>query len=229
MSANDVNEQFPVMKYKYWISVYAEERLATTASRSIPKLELSCTDRPMPSPVQAAHWMKESPHSGPIGALTPKMAMTKDGKYEADLHVGIERQSPENQWPSTGKGLQQMAVVREGEGQNEPILPRRQASEPGGPCSICLDPLECDDYIRALACGHVFHVACVDAWLISRRAFCPLCKAEYHSRTHRRSANNFDASGYTNLGLHIDHFNLPRRLRAALLRREGGSLRQAGA
>ncbi len=220
------------MKCKYWISVYAEGRLATTASRSIAKLEPSRKDRSMPSPVKAAHWMKESPRSGPIGALTAKMAMTKDGKYEADLRVGMERQPPENQWPSTGKGLQQMAVVREGQGQNEPILPRRQASETGGPCSICLDALECEDYIRALSCGHVLHVACVDAWLISRRACCPLCKAEYHSRTHRRSANNFDASGYTNLGLHIDHFNFPRRLRAALLRREGGSsqpLRQAGA
>lgn len=219
MTANDVNEQFPMMKYKYWVSVYAGGRLPTTASGPMPNSQPSRKDRIMPRRVKAAHSIKESPHSGPVGALAPGATITEHGNYEADLDGGL----PESQWFRTGEGLQKVAVVRDEERQNEPILSTRTPSEPGGPCSICLEPLECEDYVRALGCCHVFHVACVDTWLISRRACCPVCKAEYHCCTHRRSAGNTDAAGNTNLDEQDDPFNLPRRLRAALLRGEGGS------
>jgi hypothetical protein len=43
-----------------------------------------------------------------------------------------------------------------------------------------LDIIEDDDDIRGLACGHAFHASCVDPWLTSRRACCPLCKADYY-------------------------------------------------
>lgn len=45
-------------------------------------------------------------------------------------------------------------------------------------CPICLsDFLEGED-IRALpGCGHSFHKACIDLWLL-RRADCPMCKAD---------------------------------------------------
>jgi hypothetical protein len=39
--------------------------------------------------------------------------------------------------------------------------------------------LEPDDDIRGLTCGHAFHAGCLDPWLTSRRACCPLCKADY--------------------------------------------------
>lgn len=43
-------------------------------------------------------------------------------------------------------------------------------------CSICLCPLALGDSIRPLdSCGHTFHRACIDLWLL-RRAECPLCK-----------------------------------------------------
>lgn len=43
-------------------------------------------------------------------------------------------------------------------------------------CSVCLSGFEVGDPMRALEpCGHVFHRACIDLWLL-RRADCPLCK-----------------------------------------------------
>jgi hypothetical protein len=43
-------------------------------------------------------------------------------------------------------------------------------------CSICLNEVCEDDACRQLgACGHTFHRACIDLWLL-RRADCPLCK-----------------------------------------------------
>jgi hypothetical protein len=35
--------------------------------------------------------------------------------------------------------------------------------------------------VRGLACGHAFHAVCLDPWLTTRRACCPLCKADYYT------------------------------------------------
>lgn len=43
-------------------------------------------------------------------------------------------------------------------------------------CSICLCEVRTGDNIRCLdSCGHTFHRACIDLWLL-RRGDCPLCK-----------------------------------------------------
>lgn len=45
-------------------------------------------------------------------------------------------------------------------------------------CSICLCEVEPGDGVRRLpGCGHAFHSACIDIWLL-RRADCPLCKQD---------------------------------------------------
>lgn len=42
-------------------------------------------------------------------------------------------------------------------------------------CAVCLCDLEYGDRVRRLPkCSHVFHVGCIDQWLL-RRAACPLC------------------------------------------------------
>ncbi|PIA18534.1 hypothetical protein COEREDRAFT_79587 [Coemansia reversa NRRL 1564] len=45
-------------------------------------------------------------------------------------------------------------------------------------CSICLLTYEVDDAARVLSCGHVYHVDCIDHWLIQRSARCPICKVD---------------------------------------------------
>ncbi|RCV27403.1 hypothetical protein SEVIR_5G326200v4 [Setaria viridis] len=52
--------------------------------------------------------------------------------------------------------------------------------EPGActECAICLGNVQEGEVVRALpACGHVFHVPCVDTWLASSSS-CPVCRAE---------------------------------------------------
>lgn len=44
-------------------------------------------------------------------------------------------------------------------------------------CVFCLSRIEEGDEVRELRCRHVFHRACLDAWLLIRpRATCPLCR-----------------------------------------------------
>ncbi|XP_074585893.1 RING-H2 finger protein ATL46-like [Curcuma longa] len=43
-------------------------------------------------------------------------------------------------------------------------------------CAVCLAEFLPDDKLRLLpACGHAFHLACIDAWLLSNSS-CPLCR-----------------------------------------------------
>ena len=52
-------------------------------------------------------------------------------------------------------------------------------------CAVCLGDFEQGDLLRQMRCGHRFHCACIDEWLIgkgrahasSRLPACPLCKA----------------------------------------------------
>ncbi|KAJ1914823.1 hypothetical protein IWQ60_008666 [Tieghemiomyces parasiticus] len=43
-------------------------------------------------------------------------------------------------------------------------------------CTICLDRFRSGHYVRRLPCKHVFHRRCVDTWLLTKSAVCPLCK-----------------------------------------------------
>lgn len=53
---------------------------------------------------------------------------------------------------------------------------RLMAVEAHVECSICLEEVAPGDRLRRLPrCGHAFHCACIDLWLV-RRADCPLCK-----------------------------------------------------
>lgn len=47
--------------------------------------------------------------------------------------------------------------------------------EPSGQCAVCLADFEIGDSLRLLACGHDFHMACVDQWL-AQSGQCPVCK-----------------------------------------------------
>mmetsp|Transcript_16994 Transcript_16994/g.54443 ORF Transcript_16994/g.54443 Transcript_16994/m.54443 type:complete len:284 (-) Transcript_16994:25-876(-) len=58
----------------------------------------------------------------------------------------------------------------------------------GDECRICLCALEAGEDVRVLpACGHAYHGPCVERWLSSSRATCPLCGTEVPEVTSPRS------------------------------------------
>jgi hypothetical protein len=64
----------------------------------------------------------------------------------------------------------------------------------GEECSICLSVVAQDDAGRRLpACGHVFHQACIDLWLL-RQSKCPLCKTDVCSAEVVRGGGNDNSS-----------------------------------
>jgi hypothetical protein len=57
-------------------------------------------------------------------------------------------------------------------------LPMGVYKEParGDNCSICTDALHAT-ICRQLPCGHIFHMRCIDKWLLRDRGECPTCRA----------------------------------------------------
>ncbi|KAL3998020.1 Ring finger domain family protein [Acanthocheilonema viteae] len=44
-------------------------------------------------------------------------------------------------------------------------------------CTVCLNDFEMDEEVRALRCNHVFHVVCIDRWLVYNKK-CPVCRLD---------------------------------------------------
>ncbi|CAF9930325.1 hypothetical protein IMSHALPRED_008147 [Imshaugia aleurites] len=55
----------------------------------------------------------------------------------------------------------------------------RWAATAGVTCLICLNDFIDGDLIRTLPCGHDFHPACIDPWLLDRSTACPACRLSF--------------------------------------------------
>ncbi|OTB05635.1 hypothetical protein M426DRAFT_72721 [Hypoxylon sp. CI-4A] len=192
MTMDEVNEKFPMMKYKAWVSARAREGLPTAGGVSAPpsransvrSVEGTIPEMPskeqdhvedhndtssVPKPTQ-----QENSHPSP-----------EDQDNTPDAKVATENALTQSQTAESInlKDLDHRHSVDEDDDDEhiDAALPPELIGTQGDTCAICIDTLEDDDDIRGLTCGHAFHAVCIDPWLTNRRASCPLCKADYYT------------------------------------------------
>ncbi|KAH6853925.1 hypothetical protein B0I37DRAFT_18674 [Chaetomium sp. MPI-CAGE-AT-0009] len=223
MPIDEVNEKFPMVKYKTWVASRAQEGLPTRGGVSVPQSrpgsvrnadgaisEASPKERPSTEgrPTASATAIGTAPE--PAAETAPEN--TEKPPVQSPRHVpkestsstvaGLRRASTEsnrsnhstrsNRDPDTtvaDKHLSQISHDEDDEDEHiDAALPPECMGTSGDTCAICIDTLEDDDDVRGLTCGHAFHAVCIDPWLTTRRACCPLCKADYFTPKPRPQA-----------------------------------------
>ncbi|KAJ4287977.1 hypothetical protein N0V90_011992 [Kalmusia sp. IMI 367209] len=224
MTMDEVNERFPLQKYKQWKSSRENEGLPAsggiaTAPQSransvkdvegvVAPIQDEGASSPRPTTALA---MAQDDH-----AATSASLQKETGSPRSSLMTGENKETEAEKKETTEKNVELLkteiaashfepgkqptqAHEHDGEESDDDDPIRTAAApellaEPGDTCAICLDSLEDLDDVRGLTCGHAFHASCVDPWLTSRRACCPLCKADYYVPKPRPEGENQEPS-----------------------------------
>ncbi|KAL6702943.1 hypothetical protein ACN47E_000785 [Coniothyrium glycines] len=226
MTMDDVNERFPLAKYKQWKSSRETEGLPSSGGIATAPQSRAASVKDVEGVLSAKD---ESSHFAPDTALSlaREDANTADSSSQkppspvASIEVkkletlkDVEK-TPIDDKPATthatdvtsSTAAPQASVRERDDDSDDEDDPIRTAAAPelleapGDTCAICLDALEDDDDVRGLTCGHAFHASCVDPWLTSRRACCPLCKADYYVPKPRPEGEADPATGRRSGGL----------------------------
>lgn len=187
MTMDEVNEKFPLTKYKTWRSNRADEGLPTAGGINTASRPPSIHNHPRDS--KDGGEARDLAHTQTFSTVDEEKAGPEHGIPEViaeESHTATRPSTPSR--PTTAQantpntGIQKVTTNddEEDDEQIQTAVPAEQLPDPGDACAICIDTIEDDDDIRGLQCGHAFHASCVDPWLTSRRACCPLCKADYY-------------------------------------------------
>lgn len=203
MTMDEVNERFPLTKYKNWVATRASEGLPTAGGVTAPPSRAPSVrnvDAMPSSPVDTKHSAGTRPATATSGevSISPatdnigldgsarKSMDSKTVELEKGMSTQVEERSSLDQVRTTASTVDKHPTAVNGEEDSDDddhihtAVPPELLTNPGDSCAICIDTLEEDDDIRGLTCGHAFHAGCLDPWLTSRRACCPLCKADYY-------------------------------------------------
>lgn len=208
MSMEEVNERFPLAKYKTWRSSREAEGLPAAGgvtapgSRAGSVKDMAVGGDGRPSAEHSAPTTLDTARQDHVAAepgnhQPSATAAHAHGDKHGEESTTIERTETAATVDEKGRNNS----VAEDEDEDDPIrtaAPPEMLSAPGDSCAICLDTLEDDDDVRGLTCGHAFHGACVDPWLTSRRACCPLCKADYYVPKPRAEGEENNPTGRRN-------------------------------
>ncbi|KAI1175551.1 hypothetical protein F4777DRAFT_549706 [Nemania sp. FL0916] len=211
MTMDEVNEKFPMLKYKTWVLERKKEGLPTAGGISAPpsransvrsvegiiperhSISRESVDEPTPSTtqepddhvhVQPKTIDKDEQQSEKLADETPNTVPAAN----TDKNAIAAADSPEVPAGETTTPLAKDSLHRTSEDEDDEdddhintALDPDMVGSSGDTCAICIDTLEEDDDVRGLTCGHAFHAVCLDPWLTNRRACCPLCKADYYT------------------------------------------------
>lgn len=192
MTMDEVNDRFPLTKYKAWVTRRAEEGLSTEGGVASPRsrpASLKNIDGVLSNDRTTQKSAEEGERpitpSGPSPEISSSPKATDSTLPDSleKLKDPVAKEAKPSPPSSPIRPIQPQAHEDDDLDDDDQIhiaVPTEMLATPGDSCAICLDALEDDDDVRGLTCGHAFHASCLDPWLTSRRACCPLCKTDYH-------------------------------------------------
>lgn len=210
MTMEEVNDRFPLTKYKAWVASRAREGLSTSGGVTAPPSRagsIKHVEGMIPSsPIETSHSIGTRSNTSsskiePANAIATEMRKSMDVDEKAMPEPIVEERNHLETIHTTASTVDKHITNSEEDDEEDDhihtAVPPELLTNPGDTCAICIDTLEDDDDIRGLTCGHAFHAGCLDPWLTSRRACCPLCKADYYTPKPRveGEAETTDRSG----------------------------------
>ena len=259
MTMDEVNERFPVTKYKMWRSSREHEGLpaaggiAQPGAGSRPPSMKEMTDsaetskpgvdanQSIPTSLPLVDKLDQSSQSQKQASKTPGTAedanVIGEGTAANATATDAEKAIDRTQKEKSADGAIPEAQPREDghpesdeedDDEDDPArapVQQELLDAPGDTCAICLDNIDDDDDVRGLSCGHAFHAGCLDPWLTSRRACCPLCKADYYiPKTRIEDIVNSDEGQSSPGALSGHRIGVPMTPHGAMVGRVGGGL-----
>lgn len=182
LTMDELDEKFPIQKYKEWCSHRELSGLSTEGGISSAAAQaLSNGEQPINE--EDGHSIsddtkKDQPYTVSTNVVEDTETLPP---FEKSEDKGDDRKSEDKvltnaRTSSTIESLDAPAITNMASKSLDPD----QSKMAGDLCAICIDSLESDDDVRALSCHHVFHSDCVTPWLTTRRAICPLCKTDFY-------------------------------------------------